>query len=412
MSTFSRTKRALPGRARFKNPTGNTLVDFLGTGAHACVPPSVWEKGERREIREWHRFDEPAVVDCRELFHCVSRLAAAHGWIERQKPKRHRVESKIVLPPQSQPRKVVVPEQMPIARGEPVRQARAYIANMPEAVQGRGGDSRTFRVACILIIDFGLSVDEALPLMLEYNKRCLPPWPVDFLIHKLEMAAQLPDPRGGKVRSTSRKVIVSIQSNDTIIYVGVGCQAPGRSYVDLFPNLFTGIIKLNKDRILAPELDAIQWMDKKVLLTPTSCIETNQQETWAEFFLAKLLRERGAEVMSIHLSSLNGRRRTFSQADGSEALLSPPWQAWETKAQAEAAKRTAKEFDPVRKALPRKKRSTRLEKAVAFIRENGVKSLTKDVTTAAKKKGISRTTLRRGLEYSLLLTPPTISTVF
>src|SRR5262249_51374827 len=59
-----------------------TLVEFRGTGSQAVVPPSIWtgKDGDRWEHREWDRFGEPAVVDCQELFDCVCRLAAAHGW--------------------------------------------------------------------------------------------------------------------------------------------------------------------------------------------------------------------------------------------------------------------------------------------------------------------------------------------
>ncbi|OAI41758.1 hypothetical protein AYO40_02340 [Planctomycetaceae bacterium SCGC AG-212-D15] len=78
--------------------------------------------------------------------------------------------------------------------------ARAYIAKMPPAIQGQGGDKQTFTVACMLVIDFALSVDQALPLMQEYNQRCLPPWSDEELRHKLEEANKQPGPRGQRIR--------------------------------------------------------------------------------------------------------------------------------------------------------------------------------------------------------------------
>jgi len=58
------------------------------------------------------------------------------------------------------------------------------------AIEGRGGDSLTYEVSCELIRDFGLSVDCALELMLEYwNPQCVPPWPTEMLRVKLENAS-------------------------------------------------------------------------------------------------------------------------------------------------------------------------------------------------------------------------------
>jgi len=75
-------------------------------------------------------------------------------------------------------------------------QARAYIAEMPGAIAGEKGHNATFSVACRLVIDFDLAPDEALPLMLEYNDRCEPPWLEAELRRKLDEANQLDEPRG------------------------------------------------------------------------------------------------------------------------------------------------------------------------------------------------------------------------
>jgi hypothetical protein len=68
--------------------------------------------------------------------------------------------------------------------------ARAYISKVPPAVEGQSGDKQTFEVACRLAIDFNMSVEEALPVMLEYNERCVPPWSEDDLRYKLEKAKE------------------------------------------------------------------------------------------------------------------------------------------------------------------------------------------------------------------------------
>src|SRR5262245_324426 len=78
---------------------------------------------------------------------------------------------------------------VPGAAGDQVvERARAYPATMPPAVQGQNGSKPTYRAACKLI-EFGLSIEQALPLLQEYSSRCIPPWSDRELLHKLEDAA-------------------------------------------------------------------------------------------------------------------------------------------------------------------------------------------------------------------------------
>jgi hypothetical protein len=41
-----------------------------------------------------------------------------------------------------------------------------------------------------LVQKFGLTIEQAWPLMLEFNERCQPPWSTKELVHKLESAIQ------------------------------------------------------------------------------------------------------------------------------------------------------------------------------------------------------------------------------
>jgi hypothetical protein len=68
--------------------------------------------------------------------------------------------------------------------------ARAYVARMPAAVEGQGGDKQTFTVACVLVKKFALTEEEAFPILEEYNRRCVPPWPEEKLRYKLEKARE------------------------------------------------------------------------------------------------------------------------------------------------------------------------------------------------------------------------------
>jgi hypothetical protein len=68
--------------------------------------------------------------------------------------------------------------------------ARKFIAKIPPAVSGQGGHNRTFHVACVLVIGFGLSEDDALVLIAEWNLTCSPPWSERELEHKVRDAAK------------------------------------------------------------------------------------------------------------------------------------------------------------------------------------------------------------------------------
>jgi hypothetical protein len=83
-----------------------------------------------------------------------------------------------------------------IPRIEKLDRARKYLAMIPGAVSGQRGHDRTFHVACVLIIRFGLAVDEAYPLFAEWNQRCDPPWGEYDLRRKLTEADKQPGPRG------------------------------------------------------------------------------------------------------------------------------------------------------------------------------------------------------------------------
>jgi hypothetical protein len=72
------------------------------------------------------------------------------------------------------------------------KRIRAYLATIPEAVSGQHGHDATFKVACILIQGWDLSVDEARPHLQAYNALCKPPWSERELEHKLAEAIKAP----------------------------------------------------------------------------------------------------------------------------------------------------------------------------------------------------------------------------
>jgi hypothetical protein len=79
-----------------------------------------------------------------------------------------------------------------------IDRAREYISKIDGAVEGQGGSKKTFYVACQLINGFDLSIDQARPLLAEWNQKCQPEWNDRELEHKLEDAdkADHDHPRG------------------------------------------------------------------------------------------------------------------------------------------------------------------------------------------------------------------------
>jgi len=69
--------------------------------------------------------------------------------------------------------------------------ASRYIVTLPVAVSGHRGHDALFRTACELAHGFKLSDDEAWPLLIQYNARCLPPWSERDLKHKLAEARKV-----------------------------------------------------------------------------------------------------------------------------------------------------------------------------------------------------------------------------
>src|SRR5262249_37941766 len=90
-----------------------------------------------------------------------------------------------------------------IGKEEAKRRAAAYVATIPGGVSGNNGHDETFTAACKLVLGFGLSVDEALPIFEKWNETCQPPWSEKELVHKLRDADKKDDSRGYLLDSAS-----------------------------------------------------------------------------------------------------------------------------------------------------------------------------------------------------------------
>jgi hypothetical protein len=66
--------------------------------------------------------------------------------------------------------------------------ASKYLAAVPPAIEGSGGDHHTYVTCCKLVRDFGLTDAEALELLRDWNSRCEPPWNEQELQEKIRNA--------------------------------------------------------------------------------------------------------------------------------------------------------------------------------------------------------------------------------
>ena len=79
-----------------------------------------------------------------------------------------------------------------------IERARRYIAKCPPAISGQGGHDATFHVAACLVHGFALGEPDALAVLSEWNRVCVPPWSERELRHKVESASKAShsEPRG------------------------------------------------------------------------------------------------------------------------------------------------------------------------------------------------------------------------
>lgn len=86
-----------------------------------------------------------------------------------------------------------------------LRDARAYVAGVPPAVEGERGDNATYSLCCSLVRGFDLSDSQALELLRGWNEACRPPWPEADLATKIAHARRYGKEKiGGRLRRTAR----------------------------------------------------------------------------------------------------------------------------------------------------------------------------------------------------------------
>lgn len=104
---------------------------------------------------------------------------------------------------QEPPPQITLPIPLQRSTTSVQERARRYLAKIPGAVSGQGGHDATFHAACILVKDFDLSVEDATPLLQEWNTTCAPPWDEKDLLRKLTEAKKARGEHGRLLKETT-----------------------------------------------------------------------------------------------------------------------------------------------------------------------------------------------------------------
>lgn len=152
-----------------------------------------------------------------------------------------------------------------------ISRARAYVSKMPNAIAGNRGHDALFAVACRLVVDFALSREIALPLLVEYNRRCEPPWTNADLERKLDEASVVSHckPRG----QATGDVVVSnppLEGSDFYGYIPDFADADAASILGDFDIYNTTendgyflkmylVWRLQRSNVLIPDIWLRQW---------------------------------------------------------------------------------------------------------------------------------------------------------
>jgi hypothetical protein len=109
----------------------------------------------------------------------------------------------IIIPPNWTP---------PAATADRHERGRAYLLAMGPAIEGSGGDLRTFRAACWLVNDLALDEPDALRLLTEWNAGCCPPWTDRELREKVQHARRYGHhPLGAALVGTRASSLITVR---------------------------------------------------------------------------------------------------------------------------------------------------------------------------------------------------------
>jgi len=112
------------------------------------------------------------------------------------------------------------PSEELLKRVEPsvrYRMAKRLIEVMPPAIEGQGGDRQTL-LAAYVGHDYALPPEDFWPLLLEFNKRCRPPWSEADLRKKLENAYKYSHlPAGWRLVGAGQDDVIEVEDVEKLI---------------------------------------------------------------------------------------------------------------------------------------------------------------------------------------------------
>jgi len=174
---FLRMSMDLPATFVTETPTGGRHVFYRLPDNHPGVPNGVESLGKGLDVRSTNGYVVAPGSDIDGTVYSVRRdnpIALAPTAL---------VQKLGEFTKRERPVDVNVPDAPPSV----TERAREWLAKQEGAVEGQGGDARTFTVACGLR-DLGVSKEQALELLTEWNDRCSPPWTPNELGVKVDNA--------------------------------------------------------------------------------------------------------------------------------------------------------------------------------------------------------------------------------
>lgn len=113
-------------------------------------------------------------------------------------------------------------------RDRVLTRARAYVAKVPGAIEGQGGDAHTFQLSCKLVRGFGLDPTAVRELLRDWNRTCVPPWSDRELEAKIESALRYGrEPIGAK--AVDRPRLPGDATRQVTTSCNLGSEAPSGS---------------------------------------------------------------------------------------------------------------------------------------------------------------------------------------
>jgi hypothetical protein len=168
-----------PGLAsRAKITPWHPQLEFRGRGGLTVLPPSVHKSGKRYRWAPGRSLDELELPDLPPLI-----LDALQARADADADRTADGSAGVVIPAH--------------LLGEVQQRALSLITKKLTAVEGKLGDKATFTAACYLVRDFGLPVEDALPVLKAWNlTHCRPVWGEEQLLYKLRKADDWAGSRG------------------------------------------------------------------------------------------------------------------------------------------------------------------------------------------------------------------------